>query len=187
MLFLDKIKEKHVGLSFPIFTYLHGNTTGKTTGQLRYCDESTHPLTCTVGLDEYCAYVHENMLAHCQLVIFDGFILPGGLPRGAQIFDYEYGRSTDKYRTYGVKKILHIEKTATVKGGSELSPSFCEYKERDINYVQGVTVVTLRRYIIAIPHGHRVLGFRVRPRSLDRQYTSIEATSNNVIFRSVVK
>lgn len=187
MLSSDDIREKHVELSFPIFTYLHGHITGKITGQFCLCDESTHPLTCTVGLDEYRAYVHENMLAHCQLVLFDGFMLPGGLPRGAQIFDYEYGRITDKYRTYGVRKILHVEKTATVKGGSELSPSFCEYKERDINYVQGVTVVTLQRYLIAIPHGHRVLGFRIRPRSLDRQYTSIEATNNNVIFRSVVK
>lgn len=181
------MKEKHVGLSYPIFTYLHGNSTGKVTGQLCLCDESTHPLTCTVGLDEYRAYVSEYMLAHCQLVLFDGFLLPGGLPKGAQIFDYEYGRITDKYRIYGVKKILHIENIATVKDGSGSSHFSCEYKERDINDVRGVMAVTLQRNLIAIPYGHRVLGFRVRPRSLSRQYLSIEATANNVIFRSAVK
>lgn len=171
----------------PIYTYLHGQITGKTTGILCHSDEPKHPLMFVVEPEEYCAYVHEKMLAHCQLILFDGFILPDGLSKGSCTFDYEHGRITDKYRTYGVKKIVHVEKTATMKRGSEFLPSFSSHEERDVNYVRGVTAVTLQRHLIAIPIGHTVLGYRIRPRSLLRQYTCIEAKDDNVIFRSIVK
>lgn len=133
----------------------------------------------------YAAYVHPEVFAESNLVLFDGFVLEDGLPVGAQVFEYDYRLPGAQVSMHGPREIVHTELSETVKKGNGVAAQVLSHKER--LGIGSHTSVTMERHLIAIPKGHTALGFRTKPRTLERQYLLIESLKKVVEVRALVK
>gem|GEM_PF-4611461 len=137
----------------------------------------------------YTAFLSPGSILHNQIVLFDGFIPVDGLPGGALLLSYRYAPHDDADpREYDLpKRTLLRENNDTVKQSEKYVVPICDYTERMTMQATNVTVVCLQRELLIIPKGHTALGYRIKPRSLARQYTAIEASATRVQFRNIVK
>ena len=151
------------------------------------CDEGISAISFRTHLEDYKAYFSEAALRHARLVLFDGYILPHGLPSGSRSLDYEYGRHDDKYNQFAVKLITWQEDKATVCSSGSEGGELVHLHERSLGDKPRIIRATVVRQLLLIPKGHVAFGFRVKPRSLERQYTMIDVQENQVVFRTASK
>lgn len=172
----------------PIFTYLQGQTSGKVVGRMITTERPDGELLFAIGPEKYSARLDLQLCHNSRIVLFDGFLPACGLPRGAVSLQYNYWPHDEPDpRDHGLPKRLDlVENTATVKHCDSYALSRHEYQER-VGRKDGTTVVFLWRHLLAIPIGHTALGYRIKPRSLAYQHTTIESSKEDVIFRSIVK
>lgn len=174
---------------YPVHAYLQGKEKQKFLGTVEAFDEPVKPFSFITDTEVYRTYIHESAFAHNHIVLFDGLFLPHGLPSGAKQLLYEYGRKEDKFHLLSQKKILVIADSAMVIGSKELmlGPQSSNLPERELHHSQEKIQITLYRHLLLLPKGHTALGFRMRPRSLERQYTCMESSVDDVIFRTIVR
>ncbi len=174
---------------YPVYACLHGKEKQTLLGVVAPYDEPVKPFTFTTDTDVYRTYIHESAFAHNHIVLFDGLLIPRGLPSGAEQLIYEYGRHEDKFHVVSQKKILVIAECVSAVGGGRIAhdPVAPQFDERVAHRREEKTQITLCRYLLLLPKGHTAIGLRIRPRSLERQYTCIESTKNDVIFRTIVR
>ena len=174
---------------YPVHSCLHGKDKQTLVGTVVPHDEPVKPFTFTTDTEVYRTHIHESAFVHNHIVLFDGLLLPHGLPSGTKQLIYEYGRHEDKFHVVALKKILVIAECVDMggRGAMALGPHSQLFDEREARHSQEKTQITLYRYLLLLPKGHTALGFRIRPHSLERQYTRIESSGDDVIFRTIVR
>lgn len=157
-------------------------------GKVITTDRSSGELQFKVGTQQYFASIALEALSRgVQLALFDGFIPAGGLPRGAGWLPYVYQPHDEPDpRDFALpKQIAVVEHFATVKKCDAYAVSLWEYQER-VRRADDTIIVFVPRCLLVIPIGHTVLTRRIKPRSLAYQHTTVEATQECVIFRTIV-
>lgn len=172
-----------------IFTCLHGQASKKISARVTSSDNNNVCMEFAVVGQTYTAFLSPGSILHNQIVLFDGFIPVDGLPGGALLLSYRYAPHDDADpREYDLpKRTLLRENNDTVKQSEKYVVPICDYTERIVSPVIGTTFVSVHRELLAIPMGHTALCYRIRPRSLARQYTAIESSDTRVLFRTIVK
>ena len=169
---------------YSVYTLLHARTPEVCVGTLGTCDEGISAFSFSTHIEDYTAYFSAGLLQSAHPVLFDGYMLPHGMPAGGQSLDYEYGRHTDKYRQFAVKRITWQEERSTVRPLASDDGSYVDPIERSAGDHAHQVRASLKRQLLLIPKGSVAFGFRLKPRTLERQYVMIEVQADGVIFRT---
>lgn len=144
-------------------------------------------LRFSTGIEEYRGYLPRHIHNGANILLIDGQILEHGLPKGAKVLEYEFGRHSDKLSSFATKKVRTIAQTSQVvrRDRSGVPKEHALY-EREVLQGKTQTHAELSRMLLLLPHGSVSLAFRIRPHTLKRQYVSIHSGTNGVTLRSVV-
>lgn len=170
----------------PVFTYLQHRVCEKIYARIVSRGDEGITLAFETDLHEYQVYLRKLVIENKKLVLFDGDISPGILWSYSRLLDYEYGEKASLTRQYAVHEFEETTNTEMVKKTEVPAPHFSGYYyERSVPRGSSMTHSRIIRSLLLIPNGESVLGFRVKPRSLARQYTRIEALDSCVVFRTI--
>ncbi len=170
-----------------VFAFLHGRSAEKFSGSFGSCDEGLYAFSFRTHAEDYTAYVRKITFSDAHLVLFDGYLLPHGMPDGGGTLDYEYGRHEDKFSQFAQKIITwQVDRSAACGLAYQEIPS-ANLFERSLGNHEHLLRATLTRQLLIIPKGKTAFGFRLNSPDLKRQYVMIDAGESHVQFHTTAR
>lgn len=119
-----------------------------------------------------------------NLIVFEGYLVRDGLPRGSKQLDFEHGGTVYHPGEFTIKKKVTAGKV------KRHDPITGRWRDQDeVEFQDDVAVIRYGLHALQFPRascGSRGLIIRPKPMSLERDYLRIVSTKETVCFESCV-